>query len=251
MISNAKDTLRKTSGLLLDMVYPPRCAVCDRVCSEVGEVCSNCRDVFSYVKQPRCMKCGKELTDFEKEYCMDCNKKNYHYIRGFPLWNYDKNMRKSVAAFKYHNKREYAMFYAKSIVDKLGEDIYNTKVSHLIPVPIHRSKMKSRGYNQAKVLADEISRLMGIPVLDGYLIRNKKTVAQKELNDKERLRNLSQAFETSWENDIIKRKAITSVMLVDDIYTTGSTIEACTLALMKSGISNVYYTSICIGKGYA
>ena len=246
IIQSAKETF----GYLQDIIYPPRCAVCGHACKEVGMVCGKCRNVFSLVRQPVCLKCGKQISLPEKEYCYDCLKKRFHYVRGFPVFNNDENVKRSISQFKYHNKKEYAVYYARSIYARFGDEIKRTRASYLVPVPIHKSRLKKRGYNQAKVLCDELSKLTGIPVLDGFLIRNKKTLPQKELNDLERLKNLSQAFETIKSNDIINKEGIETVMLVDDIYTTGSTIEACTLALMKAGVKQVFYTGIAIGKGY-
>lgn len=236
--------------LILDGIYPPRCPVCEKVTRKLGTTCEECKDVFVRIKKPFCMKCGKSLSDNETQYCLDCTKKNMHYVRGFPLWNYDKNTRKSLSAFKYHNKKEYAHYYAKQMVLHRGEDIMGVRPQLLIPVPVHVSRLRQRGYNQAEILANLISNYIKVPVSNDLLIRTKKTLPQKQLNDIERLKNLCQAFEISTKNDIIRSRNIKTVMLVDDIYTTGSTIEACTLALMRAGVENVYFTSVCIGRGY-
>lgn len=243
------DMCQKAFSFLLDMIYPPRCAVCQEISDDVG-ICSKCRNAFLIVKHPRCMKCGKELTTYEKYMCLDCHKKRFHYIRGFPLWNYDESIRKSVAGFKYHNKKEFAKYYAASMNEEFGENYKEIGADCFVAVPIHSSRLKMRGYNQAQVLAKELSKLTNIPVLDNFLVRNRKTLPQKELSDIERLKNLNQAFQTKNIDDIMENNHIETVILVDDIYTTGSTIEACTLAMLNAGIKRVYYTSICIGKGY-
>lgn len=240
----------KTFRFFMDMLYPPRCAVCGNICDETGSVCDKCRNVFSLVRNPRCLKCGKQLDGQTVKLCMDCSKKKHHYICGFPLWNYNRDIRKSIAYFKYQNRCEYAVFYARQMVRYLGKYLLGTGAQYFIPVPIHSSKKRVRGYNQAQILADELSKYLGIPVLSDVLLRNRKTAPQKELSDIERLKNLVQAFEINSDNDVIRKENITNVMLVDDIYTTGSTVEACTKALMDAGVEKVFYTSICIGKGF-
>ncbi|MEG0565580.1 MAG: phosphoribosyltransferase family protein, partial [Hungatella sp.] len=114
----------------------------------------------------------------------------------------------------------------------------------LVPVPIHASRRRRRGFNQAELLAYGIGGKLGIAVYPEMLIRDKKTMPQKKLNPQERLLNLEQAFAAG-----VADPAVESVILVDDIYTTGSTIEACTRTLRKMGIKKVYFLTICIGGG--
>ena len=160
---------------------------------------------------------------------------------------YDQNMSRSISAFKYKGKKEYADFYVDEIL-KAYEDIFRrSKLDVLVPVPIHKTKYRERGYNQAELIATGIGQKLKIAVDIHLLQRIRKTLPQKELDDKERLKNLEQAF-------VLNRKEMKEtyhkVLLVDDIYTTGSTIEACAKLLMDAGVREVMYTSICIGQGY-
>ena len=114
----------------------------------------------------------------------------------------------------------------------------------LVPVPVHATRKKTRGFNQAEILARVIGKKLGIPVIPEMLVRNKKTLPQKDLSAAERLKNLSGAFAAGEIPEGIR-----SVILVDDIYTTGSTIEACARALRASGISRIYFIVICMTGG--
>ena len=114
-----------------------------------------------------------------------------------------------------------------------------------MPVPVHKSKLRDRGYNQAEVLSVELGRRLKLPVDTGLILRDAKTTPQKGLSNQEREENLKRAFISSGK--IVKYK---SALIVDDIYTTGATVEACTRVLQSMGIKEVYYTSVCIGKGY-
>jgi len=155
-------------------------------------------------------------------------------------------MRKSVSHFKYHNKREYADWYVEELLRKYRRILINLKPDAILPVPLHDAKRRKRGFNQAEILAKGLSLGTGIPMKTDILFRKKNTIAQKNLNNKERLRNLEQAFAVRRENV----KELGTVILVDDIYTTGSTIEACSRVLKKAGVQNVHFISLCIGKGY-
>lgn len=207
-------------------------------------ICPDCVKKLSFVKQPVCKKCGKEITSAEQEYCLDCTKHKRTFQYGRALVNYDDTAKRSMAAIKYRNKREYLDFYAEAICLRYGKWISRLNADALVPVPVHPSRRRTRGFNQAELLADRISERLGIPVCPDMLVRRKKTAPQKQLNPKERLHNLEEAFAAGDVPPRVKR-----VILVDDIYTTGSTIEACARALLRAGVENVYFLTICIGRG--
>ncbi len=230
---------------LLDMVYPKTCPVCSRI-PEKGElICKGCKTKLPYIKGPRCMKCSKPILDKEMEYCYDCREKVHSYISGRALWVYDDNMSQSIARFKYKGSLEYAEFYGEEITTHYGKWI-KAHGDILVPIPLHKRKKRIRGYNQAEILAEVIGKKLQMPVKSRLLYRIRDTLPQKELNDKERLKNLSKAFEVDREHFF----PVDKVILVDDIYTTGSTIEACAKILYKAGVKEVYFLSICIGKGF-
>ena len=206
-------------------------------------MCRSCAPKLVYVRQPLCMKCGKELSDENQEYCRDCLHKKHLYDRGISLYRY-ASVKKAVYRFKYAGRQEYAAFFGKEMAWHLGRQILSWKVDALVPVPLHPARKRKRGYNQAAVFARSLGKISGIPVDQTLLSRVRNTVPQKELNDKERRKNLEEAFVVSG-----RPVPYHSVLLVDDIYTTGSTIEACARALRASGISRVYFVVICMTGG--
>lgn len=157
---------------------------------------------------------------------------------------YEGKVKDSLMDFKYRNRREYADFFAYEIVKRHGRDILEAAPEALVPVPVHWAKRRKRGYNQAKLLANGLSGYLNIPVDDTLIQRRINTIPQKKLDPVQRENNLKKAFLSA--KNIVKYK---SVMLVDDIYTTGATVETCTKVLRDIGIHEVYYTSVCIGKG--
>lgn len=238
--------MRRFLSAAVTLLYPPVCPLCRTVLPvRSGAVCAACRAKISYVQTPVCLRCGKEVMDEEQELCEDCAAHERSFIRGFPAMNYAEPLPESIADFKYHNRRDYAVFYAQEIVRCHGQSILALAPEALVPVPVHRDKLKKRGYNQAEILARALADILHIPVDADIIERRVNTLPQKTLDDAEREKNLKSAFQST--DKIVKYK---KVMLVDDIYTTGATIESCTRALKDKGITEIYYTSICIGKGY-
>lgn len=208
-------------------------------------ICEPCRLRLHPVTEPLCKKCGKPLSVREAEYCPDCERKKHLYTRGRAALEYDSLMRESIGRFKYNNRREYGNFYVQELLDICGPAVRSWNVDLLIPIPLHKSRRRKRGFNQAELIAKGLGRELGIPVSANCLLRTRKTSPQKELNDQERKNNLKNAFQVV-DYDVKFKK----VLLIDDIYTTGSTIDAAASVLLESGAEKVYFLSISIGRGY-
>ena len=240
---------------IIDIIYPVRCPFCSEiVVPKDKRACADCQKKLPYIDGPRCAKCSKPIYDDRQEYCSDCARRSFHYNKGFAVWLYNETMKRSIADFKYHSRKDNAVFYVQELIRLYGEAILKLSPDVIVPVPLHRSKYIQRGYNQAQILAIPLGRELGIPVLPGLLYRKKKTQPQKKLDDKERLKNLAEAF--AYNTGIASKyaveynKQIKRVLIVDDIYTTGSTIEACTNVLKANGVLEVYFVVLCIGEGF-
>lgn len=239
-------------NILLDMLYPRRCPVCDEIVyPKSDKICTTCKNKLIYIKEPRCKKCSKPIMNEEQEFCFDCNRKHFSYIKGISLFEYNQVMKHSMSEFKFRSKKEYADFYVEEMLNHYTEWISNLNLDAILPVPIHKDKRRARGYNQAEILAFGLSKALHIPVLTDILIREKNTTPQKQLNDRERVTNLQHAFSVS-ENFKKNRESIIldKVLLVDDIYTTGTTIDVCTRVLQQYGVYDIYFMTVCIGNGY-
>ena len=230
--------------MILDMIYPPRCPICHDII-EPGYtlVCNSCVARLPLFSEYCCKKCGKPVTE-GVEYCHDCMENEHEYTRGISVFLYEDIMRASIAHFKYSGRREYGQFYAESIWKFRGQQLSEWNPEVIVPVPIHGSKRAIRGYNQAEVIANELGRRMKLPVVSKAVIRSGKTRAQKELTPEERKKNLQNAFQRGKNPFPWKR-----VLLIDDIYTTGSTVDAVSHILKQLGATQIYVVSVCIGKG--
>ena len=230
---------------LTGLCFPRRCPVCGGIVLPRGElICPDCVKELSPVSQPVCLICGKQLESGTGERCGDCMRRPRSFQRNFALLNYNAAARRSMVAIKYKNRREYLDFYAQAVCRRFGRQLLRLGPDAIVPVPVHASRLRSRGYNQAELLAGRIGAELGIPVCSRALLRTKKTRPQKELSPEERLRNLQQAFAAGQLPE-----GVETVILVDDIYTTGSTLEACARILLGMGVRRVYGLTICIGRG--
>lgn len=233
-------------NIALDLIYPQRCPLCGEVRPYRQSVaCPDCLNQLRVVAAPHCLRCGKTLTSDEEEYCQDCETIPKHYKRGFPVFEYSGAIRDALYDFKYHNQRNYAGFFAECMEKYHGKRLKALEIDGIVPVPVHKKKRKSRGYNQAELLAKELSKYLNIPMYPDYLVRQINTSPQKELSDILRIKNLKNAFKIG-QNTV----QLDKILLVDDIYTSGATIEACTEILLSEGIQEVYYTSVAIGRGF-
>ncbi|MEG2774622.1 MAG: ComF family protein [Acetivibrio sp.] len=229
--------------LIRDIIFPPRCPFCEKIVAKTGRSCEACKEKLPYLYEPRCRKCSKPIFQAESEYCYDCEHKIFSYHSGKAVWKYEKEVAASISRFKFHDKQEYASFYAHEMVRLYGDWIRMNSIEAFLPVPIHKAKKRKRGYNQALLLAKSMGEEMNIPVLTDGITRVKNTKPQKELNDRERKKNLKAAF---LENEEVLN-GFRKVALIDDIYTTGATIEACTKVLLNTQITEVYFLCVSIG----
>lgn len=226
----------------LDLLYPRRCPVCGDVAMPKGLlVCPGCRKRLSFIEEPVCKRCGREVPAMEMEYCRDCAARKRTFDGAVALLHYDQTAQKSIAAFKYGSRPEYADFYGDELVRRYGRQLLRWRPEAIVPVPADRARQRVRGYNQSQVLAERLGTALHLPVLPEVLIRRHHTRAQKDLGPAARQKNLEQAIAVAhWP------PGLTRVLLVDDIYTTGSTAEACTRSLKQAGAQRVYGVWVCV-----
>lgn len=186
------------------------------------------------------MVCGRLLKSADALVCPDCGKFPHIFSEGRPLYEYEGPVREAVYRFKYGGRKSYADAFAYDAMKLWGEWI-KASADLIVPVPMNADKLKKRGYDQADVLAKAVSYQSGIEYSHA-LYRMKNTVPMKTLTRSERQNNLKNAFQV--RNFDVKLRRI---LLVDDIYTTGSTLDACALALLDQGAAEVCGIYISIG----
>lgn len=228
---------------ILELLYPTTCIFCGGISKE--GICGVCREKVGHIQEPRCKRCGKPIHLEEEEFCYDCKHRDFHYEQGKSLWLHRAPVDRSIYDFKYKNRRSYGEIYAKEMVEAFGEIIRLWEIDLLIPVPLHKKKLRKRGFNQAEVIAEGIGKRMNIPIDTTLVVRRKYTMPQKEFSQKERRRNLADAFRVSHGNIGAK-----NILIIDDIYTTGSTVDSIAKVLKDAGAEKTYFLTISIGQGF-
>jgi ComF family protein len=228
-------------------IFPPRCAGC-RIWNE-DIFCIKCQKHLDLISKPLCYCCGKPFDAaaqvLPQSVCADCRPNRYHgapplTIRRAPM-EFSEPVRHAVYALKYQGKTALAgplaaLLWEKAGVDAVPEIWADTQL--LVPVPLHPYRQWRRGYNQSELLAKELSHLSGRPIAQ-LLQRSRYTRPQIELGDKERAQNVKGAFnlhEGNWKRYNTAKK----VLLIDDVATTGATLNECARVLKAAGVENVY-----------
>lgn len=228
---------------ILNVFFPRTCPVCGEVVKGQDKfVCDKCKGKVFYMKEPKCAKCGKSLKE-DGTLCKDCREHKHAYEKGVCLFQYAGGIKESMYRFKYKNAREYGAYYGWETAKRYGKLFEQWGIDYIMAVPVSKKKEIKRGYNQAYVYAKEISRYTKIPMDKKCLVRVEDTKPQKEFVGIARKKNVENAFAIYEE----KAKEYNKVLLVDDIYTTGSTIDACTRVLKAAGVKEVYF--VCISAG--
>lgn len=231
---------------LYPILFPRHCPSCGKLLPFGTLICRECRSMLPWITEPVCFKCGKLISSPEQELCYDCRQFPKSFCQGISLLLYNEKTRPIIADFKYHNRRSLSRYFAEEICYRYYYLLHRWEPGLIIPVPVHRHKRKQRGYNQAELIARDLSALTGIPYLSDLLIRSADTTPQKQLSPQARLNNLTNAFSFNKEYAGLTLSYDT-VLLVDDIYTTGATMEICSRTLLAAGFKKIYICTICSG----
>jgi len=213
---------------VLDLLFPPRCVSCHRL----GDwLCAECRNAIEMIPVPMCRFCALPLPEHETSgVCPSCRDRE-HILDGLISCAFhDGPLRRAIHDFKYGGLYSLAHSLGQIMADRWLRLRPLDKVEAIVPVPLHRRREHQRGYNQAALLARELGRRLQAPVVEDRLIRTRATARQTELNAAQRRINVQGAFACR-EGAFAGR----SVLLVDDVCTTGSTLEAACTALKKEG----------------
>ncbi len=217
--------------VLLDLLYPPNCIVCK---ASNSWFCPSCLSKILLITPPVCGRCGMPVVA-NALVCRQCQKNPLAHIDGIRSASYfeDNPVRAAVHFLKYRNRKAVAAILAGLLADAYGR--YQLVADTIVPVPLHPTRFRERGYNQSELLARELSKLLGLALNTKTLRRTRATQSQMTLNQAERHQNVADAFACGGLNLAGQR-----VLLIDDVCTTGSTLQACADALKQSGVVAVW-----------
>lgn len=188
-----------------------------------------------------CRKCGRELGyEDEKKICTDCQGRDHHYDRAMACIIYEGKGKELIHRYKFQGEQELAVYFARLMVGRIVEQ--GDPVNEITYVPLHEEREKQRGYNQSQLLAEAIGQELKIPV-QNRLHRKRQTRHQYDLHHGERIANVRDAFEAEENLGFLGH-----ILLIDDIYTTGSTVDQCAKALKEKGVKEVTVLTIANGR---
>lgn len=228
---------------VLDLLYPakPRCSICGRI--GAGAACDKCMASLDYLQGITCLHCGKQLNEnYNYSSCPDCITGIFYYDRAYSCFEYSGMGKKLVYKLKYEGKTQLAKVISALMEERLRNE--GLAIDAIVPVPLHGNKLKERGFNQSCLIAQELGGRLGKPVID-CLERTKETKEQYNLDRTQRYLNINGAFSVKLSYNIGKYK---SILLVDDIYTTGSTANECSKVLKRAGAEKVYVVTAATGS---
>lgn len=222
----------------LDLLFPPHCAACQRL---GAWLCTDCLNEIEAIEPPVCQYCGlpqahPQASGSHAAVCVRCQISPIQLdgLRAYAI--HSGPLRKAIHQFKYEDLRGLA-----GLLGQLMADGWNRLAPHdlefdlIVPVPLHRNRQRQRGYNQAALLARELGHCLQLPVVEDAVVRSRATAPQVDLNAQARRANVRNAFECNGKDLLGKR-----VLLVDDVCTSGATLESACLALRGAGASSVW-----------
>lgn len=229
----------------LDLIYPPTCSACGKSGEGTWPVCPLCVEKAPRLRRPRCVRCSREYpesagADFE---CANCRGRSFAFAGFSSAYRAEGVVRECVLAFKYHQTRALRHVLGGWLVEALNEpELAGLEFDRIVPVPLHPKKERKRGYNQALLLAEAVSKWTNIPVAQP-LVRVVHTATQTRFDRRRRMENLRNAFAPANDASVDALR----LLLVDDIFTTGSTMHECARTLLAAGAHSVHAAAVARG----
>jgi len=237
--------LRQAAGAFLTLLYPPHCAICGAGLDRGQYLCTACNGTARRIEPPFCKTCSQPFHGaIEQEFsCSNCGQRRFHFECAVACYQSRGIVRELLIRFKYQGE-----FYLRHpLGDWLAEGLADPRIAPekfdcLVPVPLHPARERERQFNQAKELAKILQRRTAAPLLD-CLKRVRKTTTQTQFDRAERMENLRNAFKMR-DNRSVEGK---NLILVDDVFTTGSTVDECARVLKKAGANSVRVLTVARG----
>ena len=234
---------RKTE--ILDLVYPRFCFGCQKtIPTEVaGFLCPDCISGLDIIKPPCCAVCGRPLRIGSGVRCQDCSEAGYYFTRGFTAVLYQGLVKDCIHRFKYDSRAYLGYNLARLLIDFSRINIDTSRIEMIMPVPLHWRKLRDRGFNQAAILGKELAGGLGKKYAGNVLMRSRPSQAQVGLPRRERLKNIRGVF-------AIRKPAVIQgkhILLIDDVMTTGATLNECSRVLLSGGAREVWIFAVARG----
>lgn len=211
--------------------FPNRCIFCEKLMPPFDSVCDACDEELPWIKDEICVNCGAEVKNCE------CKKRHGNYYEAIAgVFYYKGNVKKALLRFKYNSDVNAGKTFAHLMAKTCNERFSDTKFDYVAYIPMDKKRERSREYNQSRLLARDVSKELGVPFGDNLLIKLFPTDIQHERSMLERKGNLLGAFDVNSDFDVAGK----NVLLVDDIKTSGATLNECGKMLYLNGANYVF-----------
>lgn len=225
-----RDYFKDVSVFVSSMFFPNRCIFCDEPIDPFEIICKQCSETVPFIRGELCTHCGAAKTD------CNCNKKkSYYYDKVAASLYYEGNVKSCIHRFKFKDERRIAKSLARLMAQTLNNSFPDTSFDCITYIPMFKSKERKRGFNQSRLLASEISKLCNIPFADNMLIKLYDTDCQHDCSGLERTGNLIGAFDVNRKYNIADK----TVLLIDDVKTSGATLNECGKMLYLNDVKSV------------
>lgn len=231
--------LKKISNTLCNIIFPHICLSCKKnLHDEKQIICADCNDKLPVNRLPFCKKCGVGLTkdEVKKNFCREClkNLKHLHFFSSKSVFLYKEPISDLICLFKYKEKIRLSNFFGQKMIEFIKNYALLNNIDIIVPIPLHKRRLREREFNQAEILAQIISKEYNLELKSKALTRVHMKNVQSKLDRSERFKNIQGAFKI--EQDIFENK---NILLIDDVFTTGATLSEAALVLKKARAKQV------------
>ncbi|MFH1335734.1 MAG: ComF family protein [Candidatus Zixiibacteriota bacterium] len=241
------NSLLRLKDDLLDFIYPQSCPICkEPVSQDVKGVCENCWSILAILPHSFCPYCKSFFEEEDlvlRHHCLFLNRFEERRIMAVrSLGTFDDYYKILIHRFKYERKIPLGKRLAQSLGEKIVLDMNLSKCDLVIPVPLHRARKRERGFNQSEILAEGVSKVLDVATLNTLLKRKKNTKDQTRLNVQQRKENVEGAFAVTHPDEVTGKW----VILVDDVMTTGATLNECAKMLLEAGAERIFAVTLAV-----
>ncbi|MFV0416497.1 MAG: ComF family protein [Chthoniobacterales bacterium] len=228
--------LRDLGNSALELLFPSRCEVCGHAAAPKVQICPHCDKELPRISGTQCEVCSQPFASTHTHLiCSNCIERDFQFVCCLSPMRACGPVRDIIHRLKYSKSPHLADVIASWMVPLIEDPrLKNITIDALVPVPLHKKRLRERGYNQAALLADQLSRIWKIPIFYA-LTRTHYTETQTHFDRSRRMENLRNAFDFVHNTTLIQK----NIMLIDDVFTTGSTLNECARTLLRHGVGSV------------
>lgn len=245
--ANITAVLKELLNGLYNLLFPSNCILCKKYFKGEGQesvLCQDCQSTIELNKPPFCQRCSRHLEEYaDQSLCTECRSQHYHFDRAWGICRYNLSVRRLIHLFKYGEKTALRHTFSRIIATFIESYHVDIKDFNLIvPVPLHAARLRERGYNQSELLTDLLALRFKTPASKRNLIRIRHTQNQAHLGQKERWTNIQAAFKIKHSTEFLDK----SVLVIDDLMTTGATASEAARTLKEAGAKKVSVLTLAI-----